>query len=129
MEGADLSKARLEGADLWRASLQSVKWAGATIGYALVHSTDLRDARGLRQAMLENVIGNADTKLPDISSPDEGETYFVWSCWEAVPKNYETIVKAAYGDLSSARYEANDLFLCQHRSRIKTGTPTPLDAK
>ena len=128
LEGANLFGARLEGADLIGARLQSVKWARATIRYSLAHFTDLRDARGLTQAMLDNVIGDGDTLLPDTPAPDTGRLFYVWSCWQAgnVPPSLDQMLKrnAIFESVEDLR---NQWVCSDTNPRVKTGTPTALD--
>ncbi|MCP5072591.1 MAG: pentapeptide repeat-containing protein [Rhodobacteraceae bacterium] len=127
LEGANLWQAQLEGADLRRARLQSVEWAGATIGYSPAHSTNLRDARNLTQVMLENVIGDGETKLPVREAPDS-PPYYVWSCWEPdnlPPKLDEMLERAAIFETVD---ELRAKWVCgPDNPRKPTGTPTPLD--
>ena len=69
MEGADLSAAQMEGADLSGTDLRRSEWAGASNRAVAGPSADLRGAQGLTQGQLEELIGNADTLLPETVPP------------------------------------------------------------
>jgi uncharacterized protein YjbI with pentapeptide repeats len=118
--------ARLGGTDLRYADLRESKWAGASIGPSLAQFADFRGARDLTQAQLEDLIGNADTLVPDRPS-DAGAPFYVWSCWQEPPPDLDRIIAAgSLGDAGSAALRAT--FLCgPDNPRRKTGTPCPVD--
>jgi uncharacterized protein YjbI with pentapeptide repeats len=127
---ADLSGARFVGTNLRGADLRGSYWAGASRSTSPIHFADFRGARGLRQAQLDDMIGDADTLLPDGSS-DTGEPWYVWSCWETPPPNIEAIIATAAAPFASDadRATLRAEFLCgPGNPRIKTGTPFPVDA-
>ncbi len=84
-------------------------------------AADFRGTQGLTQAGLEELIGNADTLLPDHPS-ESGAPYYVWSCWEAPPPGFDTHVQR-YGEAT-----ASASFLCGREPRHKTGTPLAVEA-
>jgi hypothetical protein len=130
LEGTNLFQAELEGADLRWTDLRSSSWDGASIGTSLAESADLRGGRDMTQAQLEDLIGNEDTLLPDGPS-DTGEPFFVWSCWETPPPEFERIVATAAGFMAPdfVRAALRAEFVCgPGNPRRKTGTPLALDA-
>lgn len=128
--GSNLAQARLEGVDLRKAILVGTTWTGTSIRSSLAHFTDFRGSQDLTQAQLEQFIGNEFTLLPE--HPNEmGEPYYVWSCWDTPPLEFEAIVAAA-ARRNASRAELDALrsaFLCgPGNPRVKTGTPWPLDS-
>ena len=128
MEGADLGRGAdggggpLPGADL----RISAEWAGGETG-APAHSADLRGAKGLTQNQLDQMIGNAETLLPE--TLDDGAVPSIPSCWATPPPFFEAMIaRMPYGDED----RANDLraeFLCPDGTEpVRTGTPLALDA-
>ena len=132
LEGANLRGARLEGANLSGANLKDANWAGASTGASLAQYADLRTDQNLTQAQLENFIGNAETLLPNLPNRlENGQAYYVWSCWETPPADIDAIVARAAGFFASDAYRAElrRQFVCgPGNPRVKTGTPWPLDA-
>ncbi len=130
MDGADLSGAQMDGADLFGASLRWSAWAGASNRASPAHSADLRGAQDLTQAMLDNLIGDADTLLPDGAAPDTGAPYSIPSCWEVPPAGFDRIVATAAGRFAGDddRAALRRQFLCgPGQIAIRTGTPWPVD--
>jgi hypothetical protein len=120
LEGANLRIARFAGADLRRGDFRRSAWFGPNQA-SPVHFADLRGARGLRQKNLEQWIGNAGTLLP-IGVSEEGEPFYVWSCWDISPPDFDALVVRVWGPSLS------DGFLCGREPRHKTGTPLAVDA-
>lgn len=148
--GANLNNARLEGANFRRAQLERTKfcgawleatnligadfrgadWTDATNGASTTHFADLRGIRGLTQAQLEYFIGNEATLLPrDLN--ENGEPYYVWSCWDTPPADFDAMLVSAAGPLASAEGRENlrhQLLCGPGNPRRRTGTPLALDA-
>jgi hypothetical protein len=128
LEWANLSEARLERADLRNADIRGSNWAGASNQASPAQFADFRAGQNLMQAQLEELIGNDGTLLPDRPNED-GEPYYVWSCWETPPTDFDAIVER------SARFSGDNpsilraTFLCSpDNPRRKVGTPLALDA-
>jgi hypothetical protein len=121
LEGANLSRVRLEGADLRWADLRSSEWAGATFAASPVHSADLRGARNLTQAQINQLVGDKNTLLP--------EGLHVWSCWVTPPKAFNALVARAARWSSYSEDDLRRDWICPPGSQPqKTGTSLPLNA-
>ena len=76
LAGVDFREARLKGADLGGARLQSAEWA---------------DVRNLTPTQLAQVIGNGDTILP--LDAETGEQLYVWTCWPEPPPTLDGLLR------------------------------------
>ncbi len=142
LEGAFFKGAQLEGADFFGAHVEKAEFGsthmagtdfraayleGTTFGYSLLRSADLRDAGGLTQQMLENVIGDEHTLLPDVPAPDTGQPFYVLSCWH--PDNLpiflgEFIRSATFQGIVDGESAFRRKWLCSNAKAVKkTGTP------
>jgi hypothetical protein len=128
LSGANLNLARLSGADLRYADLRRSQWSGTPQFTSPAHFADLRGARSLTQAQLDQLIGNEETLLP-LTPADTGDPFFIWSCWKTPPTGLGVILLVAgpfASDVDRAALRAE--FLCgPGNPRRKTGTPWPLD--
>lgn len=130
LEGAFLGEARLSGADLREADFQDANWDGASNHASPAHHADFRTSKTLAQSQLRYLIGNAQTLLPDRLN-ETGERYYVWSCWEAPPEDFDAMIATAAGhDAPESEREAlRRQFVCgPGNPRRKTGTPWPVEA-
>ncbi len=127
LEGTDLRGARLEGADLRYADFRGSNWAGASARGSPAQFADFRGCQSLKQAQLHAFVGNDDTLLPDWPN-ENGEPYYVWSCWNTPPPEFEaTLARAPYVFVPLDQLRAE--WLCgPSNPRRKVGTPLALDA-
>lgn len=131
MKGANLRRARMEGADLRFADFRSANWARTSNHVFLAQFADFRASQTLTQALLENLIGNEGTLLPEGNAPDTGEPWYIWTCWETPPPNFDAIIATVAGPLAddAARAALRAQFLCgPDNPRRKTGTQLAADA-
>jgi hypothetical protein len=128
LAGGNLSDARMEGVNLSGADIRSAKWAGSR-PFAPVHDADLRGGKGLMQAQLDRMIGNAKTLLPE--TLEDGTVPSIPSCWSAPGPAFldDLIFGMAYPPPENKSFE--DLraeFLCpEGKEPRRTGTPLALD--
>jgi hypothetical protein len=111
--------AALRYADLREANLFGFSWEPSWVP---AQFADLRGAQ-LQPSMLEQMIGNSDTLLP--------EGLYIGSCWDTPPPDLDAIVATAAGPGAddAARAALRAEFLCgPDNPRRKTGTPLALDA-
>ncbi|WP_410959578.1 hypothetical protein, partial [Salmonella sp. SAL4432] len=80
---------------------------------APAQAADLRGAKGLTQAQLDQWIGDRGTLLPEGRS-DAGEPWYVWSCWDVPPPEFDRIIATAADDINVGPSPATlrDSFLC-----------------
>jgi hypothetical protein len=128
LEGADLAGARLEGANLGYADLRESNWVGASNRASPAHFADLRGAQGLTQAQIEDWIGNDETLLPDWKN-ENGEDFYVWSCWKTPPPNLDALLMLEEPFNAGARARLRANWVCgPDNPPGRTGTPRALDA-
>lgn len=124
MEEANLSGARMNGANLTGANLRSALWAGAQVVASPAQDADLRGGRGLSQAQLNEMTGNAETLLPT-SSP----AFTIPSCWEALPQSVEAGIRRRHEWRWGYRTEDEiraELICPESQDPLPTGTPCAL---
>lgn len=138
LDGADLRGARLREANFSgarprmanfeKADLRGAKLFSTANWESPVHSADLRTIHVPKQADLEGLIGNDDTLLPD-GLNENGEHFYVWSCWETPPQGFDGLIeRTSQVGLESAD-ELRARYLCiPGNPRRKVGTPLALDA-
>lgn len=83
-QGASLVGAKLAGADLRGSDFKSASCLGANFSGSLLQDADLRRNDCIDQTMLDQSIGNENTKLP--------EGFTIPSCWKIPPKSFEYLV-------------------------------------
>ncbi len=124
MREADFSKAHMNEADLRAANVKASTWTNAHLR-APAHDADMRGARSLTQVQLENVIGNIGTLLP-IYPDENGERYYVWSCWAA---SSEEIATLAPPDEDADGRASLSMYVESEWTRLaRTGTCLPQNA-
>lgn len=132
LEGAELGATRLDGAILRGADFRKSTGLSSMLSPAVpAHFADFRGVQGLTQAWFEDMIGDAGTLLPDTPDPDTKQTFYIWSCWETPPADFDRIVATAAGKFArdDQREALRAEFLCgPDNPRRKTGTPLALDA-
>ncbi|MEM8572034.1 MAG: pentapeptide repeat-containing protein [Pseudomonadota bacterium] len=128
MERANLKEAQMDGANLSEANLKSAEWAGAHMR-SPAHSADFRGGQDLTQAQLDQMIGDANTLLPDGLAPDTGEAYSIPSKWRDAPPFFDEMLQEHWKYGFDSADDLRDAFLCaEGEEPERTGTPLPLDA-
>ncbi|MEM8569947.1 MAG: pentapeptide repeat-containing protein [Pseudomonadota bacterium] len=123
MEGADLWNARMEGAILWRADLRSAYWAAAHVPSA-AQDSDFRGGQDLLQEQLDQMIGNAETLLPETLDAETGRPFSIPTCWPEPPEAFVSLMSSRY----DYDWEADRIgFRCPYGPPSRTGTPCALD--
>ncbi len=131
LEWADLRDTRIKGTIFVRTNLRNTIWDGASTSASPAHFADFRGASGLTQAILDPLIGNIGTLLPEEIDFVTRKAFYVWSCWESPPDDsFLEFASGAIPHLDQNEREAiRATFICSiDNLRQKTGTRLALDA-